>query len=68
MDMVSPEKLVRIIAAASGSAILLLVILVYRRVKPAAVAVPYVQHAAAVLGLGWVLPRSERVGWGDVTR
>lgn len=50
--MVNPEKLVRILAAASGSTILLLVVLVYRRIRPAAVAVPYVQHAAAALGLG----------------
>jgi hypothetical protein len=49
-------KLLRVLTYASVSALLLLVVLVYRRFKPSSLDVPYACHAASVLALSLGIP------------
>ncbi len=49
--MISFEKVFRILAYASISAFVLVLVLLYRRLRPSAAEVPYVRHAAAALAL-----------------
>ena len=49
--MIDPEKVLRIVAAASASTVFLLLVLVYRRLRPSCAGVPYTHQAAAALGL-----------------
>ncbi len=54
--MISTEKLLRIVVAVSASTLFLVLVFVYRRLRPSAADVPYVRHAAAALVLSLGVP------------
>ncbi len=54
--MISFEKVFRVLAYASISAFVLVLVLLYRRLRPSAAEVPYVRHAAAALALSLGVP------------